>query len=133
MVGSKADAQGAGAAGDGPSVRARTLVVLREIVGVSQRELAAEVGVTEKLLSRWSRGKSEPSAAELGRYLEALGLTFATYELVLSTIETVDLVRAGARDDAVDAALLARYADRIGVTVSELVRYFVVARGGDPG
>lgn len=137
MGGSKAVTRGGESAGTGrdglASGRARTLVVLREIVGMSQRDLAARIGVSEKVLSRWSNGRGEPDADELARYLEALGHDFAVYQLMLDTIDTIDSLRAGADDEATEAALRDRYAQRTGLLAERLVRYLVTTRGGRLG
>jgi transcriptional regulator with XRE-family HTH domain len=43
----------------------------------SQRQMAEELGVTERTFNRWERGKSTPGLAQLDRWARALDLTLA--------------------------------------------------------
>jgi predicted transcriptional regulator len=45
---------------------------LRERAGVSQHDLAAEIGVTRACISRWEDGVRDPRPANLARYLDVL-------------------------------------------------------------
>ena len=48
---------------------------LREKKGCTQRELAGEIGVTDKAVSRWETGKGLPDTAVLKELSEALGVS----------------------------------------------------------
>lgn len=45
----------------------------RELAGLAQGELAAQVGVSQSLLSRWETGAKEPDAYQLNLLPRALG------------------------------------------------------------
>ena len=43
----------------------------------SQRQMAEEIGITERTFGRWERGESTPSLAQLARWAKALGMELA--------------------------------------------------------
>jgi transcriptional regulator with XRE-family HTH domain len=45
---------------------------LREAAGLSQAELASEIGISEATLSRWENGHSKPRQGSAARYQHAL-------------------------------------------------------------
>jgi transcriptional regulator with XRE-family HTH domain len=45
----------------------------RQIAGLSQAELAARLGSTQPVISRWERGQDVPRVDTLGRILQACG------------------------------------------------------------
>jgi transcriptional regulator with XRE-family HTH domain len=50
------------------------LFTLRRVNGLSQRALAREVGVSDVQVLRFERGDATPSAAELRKLADALGI-----------------------------------------------------------
>jgi transcriptional regulator with XRE-family HTH domain len=50
---------------------------LRKNLGLSQRELAAAVGVSEAAIGHWERGIRHPRGEHLRRYVEALDVMAA--------------------------------------------------------
>ncbi len=46
----------------------------RELAGLTQAELAAELGTTQSVVSRWERDVDEPRLSTLGRILATCGL-----------------------------------------------------------
>ena len=57
----------------------RNIVRAREAVGLSQVELAAELGVDRRQVSRWERGRVEPSHTNLQRIADRTGQTFGYF------------------------------------------------------
>lgn len=47
---------------------------LREAKGISQRELAEALGVDQSAVSNWERGKAEPTAFNIRRLADLLGV-----------------------------------------------------------
>jgi transcriptional regulator with XRE-family HTH domain len=47
----------------------------RRFKGLTQAQVAAQVGVGEATLSRWESGDREPKATQLAKWAAALGLT----------------------------------------------------------
>lgn len=47
---------------------------LREAKGISQRELAEALGVDQSAVSNWERGKAEPTAFNIRRIADLLGV-----------------------------------------------------------
>ncbi len=52
-----------------------TVVALRKEKGMTQLELAEQMGVTDKAVSKWERDLSLPDAASLPRLAEVLGIS----------------------------------------------------------
>lgn len=48
----------------------------RIAAGMSQKELAAKVGTTQQLLSRWELGEVEPTLGNIIALLKVLNVTF---------------------------------------------------------
>ncbi len=51
------------------------LVARRNALGFSLRELGERLGVSDSAIALWEKGRNLPPEANLGPYLEALGLT----------------------------------------------------------
>ena len=51
------------------------IAALRKEKGMTQAELAAVMGVTDKAVSKWERDLGWPDAASLGRLADALGVS----------------------------------------------------------
>ena len=58
---------------------ANQLRLMRETAGISQRELARNVGVSNGTISQIEKGKSDPSVGLLKQILEGLGLSIADF------------------------------------------------------
>ena len=58
---------------------ANQLRLMREIAGISQRELARKVGVSNGTISQIEKGNSDPSVGLLKQILEGLGLSIADF------------------------------------------------------
>ena len=54
---------------------AENLKLLRKERGLSQRELAAEVGVTQQCISEWERGGMEPTLSYLWKLADLFGVS----------------------------------------------------------
>ena len=52
----------------------RTYIEAREKKGLTQKELAANLGIAQPALARFESGKSNPTVASLSKFLLALGL-----------------------------------------------------------
>lgn len=53
----------------------RTIAEARHACGLTQRELAAKVGVTAQAVSKWERGESCPDISILDEIAESLGVS----------------------------------------------------------
>ena len=62
-----------------------TLIQLREAYGLTQRELANRLGMTEEEVSQWERGAAAPSAVHCRRLAELYGVP---EEVLLGSEET---------------------------------------------
>ena len=51
-----------------------TLPVARKIAGLTQKGLAAAVGVSESTVINWEKGRSEPSVIQAKKISEATGI-----------------------------------------------------------
>ncbi|MDG1996961.1 MAG: cupin domain-containing protein [Emcibacteraceae bacterium] len=58
---------------------ANQLRLMRETAGISQRELARKVGVSNGTISQIEKGKSDPSVGLLKQILKGLGLSIADF------------------------------------------------------
>ena len=58
---------------------ANQLRLMRETAGISQRELARKVGVSNGTISQIEKGKSDPSVGLLKQILDGLGLSIADF------------------------------------------------------
>jgi transcriptional regulator with XRE-family HTH domain len=75
---------------------AKNLHDLRRAAKLNQTELANVVGVEQPAVSKWERGKSEPSASDLPKIATAFGCTVndllrgvdATYDSMITRAET---------------------------------------------
>ncbi len=73
--------------------------------GLSQRKLAARLGLAGRTLMRWEADENEPRGALAESLLEALaGIDPATYRELAGALGLAD--RAAARDAALEAALV---------------------------
>ena len=52
----------------------RTFIEAREKKGLTQKELAMNIGVAQPALARFESGRSNPTVASLSKFLRALGL-----------------------------------------------------------
>lgn len=64
---------------------AGSLADLRVGAGLSQLDLAKQVGVSQTLVSRWERAKARPTWEEITRYASALGLARKRVALAVDT------------------------------------------------
>lgn len=53
-----------------------TLVKIREEIGKTQGQIAAEIGVKQVTVSAWETGRNEPSLENIAKYAAACGHTF---------------------------------------------------------
>lgn len=51
-----------------------SLAVARKIAGMTQKQLAAALGVTESTLLRWEKGRGEPSIGQALQISELVGI-----------------------------------------------------------
>lgn len=58
----------------GPHPVARALMIERLARGLTQADVAAELGVTHKVISWWETGRHDPGLWSITRYAKALGL-----------------------------------------------------------
>lgn len=61
--------------GNGKKSFGETIAVLRKEQGITQLQLAEQMGVTDKAVSKWERNLSMPDVASIPRLAEALGVT----------------------------------------------------------
>lgn len=78
------------------------IVALREARGVSQRDLAAVLGLDQSAVSRIEKGERGLAVAELAGIAEHLG---ATVDSILRDDEHVEVMRADLKDEAVREAM----------------------------
>jgi transcriptional regulator with XRE-family HTH domain len=71
---------------------ARLVRQARSLAGVSQAELAARVGTTQPVVSRWERGSEVPRVSALARVLQACGFEA---DLVFRRRDDVDRSQIG--------------------------------------
>ena len=56
------------------SIEKVTLPVARKIAGLTQKELASAVGVSESTIINWEKGRSEPSVIQAKKISAATGI-----------------------------------------------------------
>jgi transcriptional regulator with XRE-family HTH domain len=78
----------------------KTLVLLRELRGKSQAQVAREAGVGKSQLSKYENGKELPKLDSLARVLEALALNYWSFFYTLALVDE----REAALDDPEDLA-----------------------------
>jgi transcriptional regulator with XRE-family HTH domain len=76
----------------------KTLVLLRELRGKSQAQVAREAGVGKSQLSKYENGKELPKLDSLARVLEALALDYWSFFYTLALVDE----REAALDDPGD-------------------------------
>jgi transcriptional regulator with XRE-family HTH domain len=79
------------------------LIILRDIAGWSQRQLATSLGVTEATVGNYERGNTTPDHQTLQRILGCMRLPPVVLERTLSFIEAARQARAYATPDGADA------------------------------
>jgi transcriptional regulator with XRE-family HTH domain len=57
----------------------RNIVRAREAIGLTQAELAAAIAIDRRQVSRWERGRVEPSHASLQRVADLTGQPFGYF------------------------------------------------------
>lgn len=65
---------------------------LRERLGMTQKELAAQIGVSDKAVSKWETGRGLPDVSILGDLAESLGVSLPE---LFAGIKTVNRNRGG--------------------------------------
>jgi transcriptional regulator with XRE-family HTH domain len=65
----------------------KTLVLLRELRGKSQAQVAREAGVGKSQLSKYENGKELPKLDSLARVLEALALDYWSFFYTLALVD----------------------------------------------
>jgi transcriptional regulator with XRE-family HTH domain len=71
----------------------KAILLLREKQNKSQKELAAEAGITGAMLSNYETGVKKPSIDSLGKILDALGLYLGKLDDALDVVNDRDFRR----------------------------------------
>ncbi len=71
----------------------KAILLLREKQNKSQKELAAEAGITGAMLSNYETGVKKPSIDSLGKILDALGLYLGKIDDALDMVNDRDYRR----------------------------------------
>lgn len=110
------------------------LKTVRELNGLSQRELARRAGVTNSNISMIEQGQISPSVGSLARLLDVIPLSLAQFFALDSTAPEGGIVRAGsaARTEYPDLGLSVETLPVPGGVPSVLERY-CFAVGADTG
>ncbi len=97
----------------------KTIAALRREKNMTQAELAEQMGVTEKAVSKWERDLSYPDTATLPRLAEILGVTID--ELMLANGEAAKPQKSELRDVTLLICKSVALAMGIGVTVLSIL------------
>jgi len=110
------------------------LKIVRELNGLSQRELARRAGVTNSNISMIEQGQISPSIGSLARLLHVIPLSLAQFFALNSSSAEGGIVRAGcaARTEYPDLGLVVETLPVSGGVPSVLERY-CFAVGADTG
>jgi len=69
----------------------KAILLLREKQNKSQKELAAEAGITSAMLSNYETGVKKPSLDSMGKILDALGLYLGKLDDALDVVNDREL------------------------------------------
>lgn len=110
------------------------LKAVRELNGLSQRELARRAGVTNSNISLIEQGQVSPSITSLARLLDVIPISLAQFFALDASAPEGTIVRAGntARTEFPDQGLIVESVPAQGGCSSLLERYHLIS-GADTG